>query len=141
MPVYAQSFILERTIVKEKKEKPNLCNIVRKYHDLNKCKVRYQDFLPVYELWKQYMKTTFGSGSKNESQISLNGIVVRETKNTFQIVTKKDKFITLPKCGSNFQFILDDQLYTIYGDNFCFTPDNRIQKKFKNMLITRLIDV
>jgi ribonuclease P protein subunit POP4 len=67
----------------------------------------------------------------NPSQIGLYGIVAHESKHTFQMVTRRNRVIgwfikvqfnkrtcilVIPKQGTTFQFVLNDKIYTLFGD-------------------------
>uniref|UniRef100_A0A914VY95 Ribonuclease P protein subunit p29 n=1 Tax=Plectus sambesii TaxID=2011161 RepID=A0A914VY95_9BILA len=152
MPV----FVLEKTIkrpTKPKKAAPNLARKSKKLSDLKDLK--YSQFVALYDLWKNYFKSCYGgkdperaddrllkadyhgclllvATSVNPSQVGLRGIVVRESRNTFLIITPDDRLLTIPKKGTTFQFVLDGHLFTLFGDALGNTSAGRSQKKFKN---------
>lgn len=69
--------------------------------------------------------------AKCNSFIGLTGIVLRETMNTFFIVTKDNSAKYIPKLKSNFCFKYKNRLFTLYGSNFRIRPEARCNKKFK----------
>lgn len=127
----------------------------RKEKQLNSIlNTNYEFFLPLSLLWKSYIEkqldglhgeqfcTTLlkadlhGSvltitKSKCPSNIGLSGIVVRDTENTFQLVTKDDKLKIIPKKDSWFSVTIRDSLVTIYGNHFIQKPEERVTKKYK----------
>jgi len=124
---------------------------------VKKCK--YTEFEPLRQLWREYISEllTIGSNSVDfkaaqevllkadfhganiqvaksmcESLESIEGTVIVESKNMFQIVTKTDKILHIPKKNSVFLIkVLGLQIY-IFGDQFRLKPAHRLVKKFKN---------
>ncbi|GFR00646.1 ribonuclease P protein subunit p29 [Trichonephila clavata] len=120
---------------------------------------KFQTFIPIHELWKQYMQRMLQlkeplpcdlSGiyqkllkadyhgcllvvvsSACHNYVGSKGIVIQETKNVFRLITEEDKIKTIPKKRSVFCFELNGNIFKIYGDNFCFVPYERIRVKFK----------
>uniref|UniRef100_A0AC34G790 Ribonuclease P protein subunit p29 n=1 Tax=Panagrolaimus sp. ES5 TaxID=591445 RepID=A0AC34G790_9BILA len=89
-------------------------NIIKRAGGLSSATLKYSDYIPLYELWCGYfgellssmkqpderlLKTDyhgcilFVTDSPNPSQIGLYGIVLHESKSTFQLLTKKDKLV------------------------------------------------
>jgi len=100
---------------------------------------RYDIFLPMHEMWKEYIGELLRNcrkksieqcllaadfhgailavvESKNKSFIGVQGIMVRETVNTFGILTSENKFRVVPKKGSVFIFQFDFWRVTLHGD-------------------------
>jgi len=71
-------------------------------------------------------------GADCSSHIGLQGIVVMETKNTIQIISKDNKLRILPKLGSSFSFKVNDYLFTVPGVSIDSKPGERATKKLKN---------
>ncbi|GFY71997.1 ribonuclease P protein subunit p29 [Trichonephila inaurata madagascariensis] len=120
---------------------------------------KFQTFIPIHELWKQYMQKMLQlkeplphdlSGiyqklskadyhgcflvvvsSACHNYVGSKGIVIQETKNVFRLITEENKIKTIPKKRSVFCFELNGNIFKIYGDNFCFVPYERIRVKFK----------
>ncbi|VDK64906.1 unnamed protein product [Anisakis simplex] len=139
-----KTFILEKKIKHDKKVKrKTLKNFVRSRLRNDDLKVlKYKQFEPLYEMWCEYFSTILANSNKqtderilkvdfhgsllmvsdadNPSQIGLHGIVARETRQTFQLITKDDRLIVIPKQGTVFRFVFEGKVYTIYGDAFRF---------------------
>ncbi|VDD95729.1 unnamed protein product [Enterobius vermicularis] len=102
---------------------------------------KYEQFEPLYRLWCDYYGSLLNlsgtvddrllkadyhgclflvSDASNPSQIGLNGIVVKETRHTFQIITRKNKLLTIPKEGTSFQFVFAGKIFTLFADAFRF---------------------
>ncbi|KAG8177791.1 hypothetical protein JTE90_017652 [Oedothorax gibbosus] len=128
-------------------------------YKLDPTTTKFHTFVPIHELWKQYMhsmlqlKDPLPSDLSNTYQkllkadyhgcmlvvvssncpnyVGKSGIVIQETKNVFKLVSKEDKIKTIPKKGTVFCFELDGNVFKIYGGNFCYVPYERIRVKFK----------
>ncbi|KAI6186985.1 Ribonuclease P protein subunit p29 [Aphelenchoides besseyi] len=129
-------------VAKAKKGKPKTdpLNVIRQFAGGKNAfkELKYEDLTDLYKLWCGYfeeiVKLTNGgldqrllkadyhgcllrvADASNPSQIGLHGIVAHESRNTFQMVTRKDKVIVVPKEGTTFQFVLNGKIYTIFGD-------------------------
>jgi len=68
------------------------------------------------------------------SHINIQGIVVMETKNTLQIISKDNHLRYIPKLGSSFSFKIKDYVITIPGSSIDSKPGERATKKLKNKL-------
>ncbi len=76
---------------------------------------RYADLLPLHELWKDYMRSVLTGGelkderllkadyhgclvhvtrARTASQVGIHGILVRESRNTFLLVTPSDRVLS-----------------------------------------------
>ncbi len=141
----------KKLTVKEKKE--------LKLFKLDPSEICYDLYLPLHELWKDYMRDLLkistlkpnnmqpaemkllkadyhGSiimvtEARNPSLVGLHGIVLQETKNTFKVVTKEDKLKTIPKSHCIFTVGLDGHLFTICGTNFLYRTSERASRSFK----------
>jgi ribonuclease P protein subunit POP4 len=87
--------------------------------------------------------------SKSASYVGHKGIVLKETKNTFKIVTEKNQFKSevlhtrffcflnttffsaIPKANSEFVIEIDKYAIVLYGNNICHKPAARSSRKFK----------
>ncbi|CAG7827060.1 unnamed protein product, partial [Allacma fusca] len=121
--------------------------------------LKYSDFLELNSLWKAYVGDILGSDTRIgdiqqklnridmhgadikvsksicDSLKNLEGIVVKETKNTFVIVTSDNETKTLPKCENFFQVILPDRgVMEISGSGFISRPAERTNKKLKSFI-------
>ncbi|EFP03018.1 hypothetical protein CRE_28610 [Caenorhabditis remanei] len=75
--------------------------------------------------------------AENPTQIGVSGIVVLETRHTFQMVTQDDRFVVIPKKGSVFRFIIGDRLFSLFGDGMRTRPAWRGKKpRIKRVLPT-----
>jgi len=118
---------------------------------------KYELYKPLHHLWTQYMKELLGDiptsnysmiyskllkadfhgsvitvvQSKCPSYIGKSGILLKETENTFNIITKNNRLLIIPKVHSVFTIHYDKLLFQIYGDNFKVRSGERISKKFK----------
>jgi len=69
--------------------------------------------------------------AKNSCLVGLQGIVVMETRHTFQIIDKKSVVKNIPKDGTSFTFSLNGHVITIQGSSFIMKPSDRAVKKWK----------
>jgi len=124
---------------------------------------KYSMYLPLHNLWCQYIAELCGtaSGSNLEARlikadfhgaiitvtrstspgmIGLTGILLQETENTFNIITKEDKIKVIPKANSYFQLKLGtiSQAVTIFGNHFCFRSFERSARRFKGKMTIEL---
>ncbi|XP_066511195.1 ribonuclease P protein subunit p29-like [Hoplias malabaricus] len=118
---------------------------------------KYELFLPLHELWKQYvvelcnlrpgsnpqmiqqklLKADFHGAvltvvrSKCPSYVGASGILVQELKHVFKIITKENKLKVIPKRNSVFRVEIGDFITHIYGSKFELRSSERSAKKFK----------
>lgn len=119
---------------------------------------QYESYLPLHALWCGYVGDILklDSGNLNEASIQqklskadlhgailsvvrsrcpslvgAEGILIRETENTFDIVSAANRLLTIPKAHSVFQISVGAVRCTIYGNHFCFRASERAVKKFK----------
>lgn len=127
--------------------------------------LRYSTFEKVNLLWQQYAKSNTirdassvfkldlhgcqltCTASRNPTLIGSEGIVVQETKNTFLVITKTNRLLTLPKRESIFEFKINNSasgggggggeggnvVYEIHGSNLLFTAQTRTKVKYKQL--------
>ncbi|CAG8637210.1 24376_t:CDS:10 [Cetraspora pellucida] len=103
---------------------------------------RYELFIPLNELWLQYIDELYGTSSPtifvqkllkaDFHGAILTGINIHETENVFKLITKDNVLKVIPKGHSVFTFLLRDHMFTLYGDQFRFRSAVRAAKKFKN---------
>ncbi|KAL3121056.1 hypothetical protein niasHT_005316 [Heterodera trifolii] len=114
-------------------------NLLRRAGGLKKCTdLRYEQFSPLYQLWLSYFKKVLNNiglrmderllrvdyhgalmrvgDAPNKTQIGLHGIVLHESKSTFQMVTKRNRLIVIAKENATFQFVVDGKLFTLFGN-------------------------
>ncbi|XP_039087891.1 ribonuclease P protein subunit p29 isoform X2 [Hyaena hyaena] len=118
----------------------------------------YNLFLPLHELWKQYIRDLCGglkpdtqpqmiqakllkadlhgalvsvTKSKCPSYVGVTGILLQETKHVFKIITKEDRLKVIPKLNCVFTVEIDGFISYIYGSKFQLRSSERSAKKFK----------
>ncbi|CAL8350546.1 unnamed protein product [Merluccius merluccius] len=119
---------------------------------------RYELFLPLHDLWKQYimsicnglrpgsspqlvqqklLKADFHGAiltvvrSKCPSYVGTTGILVQEFKHIFKLITKEDRLKVIPKNNSVFAVEVNGFVSHIYGSKFEYRASERSAKKFK----------
>lgn len=119
---------------------------------------RYDLFLPLHELWKQYIRDLCNglkpdtqpqmiqakllkadlhgaivsvTKSKCPSYVGVTGILLQETKHVFKIITKEDRLKVIPKLNCVFTVELEGFTSYIYGSKFQLRSSERSAKKFK----------
>ncbi|KAM3835959.1 ribonuclease P protein subunit p29-like [Diretmus argenteus] len=119
---------------------------------------RYELFLPLHDLWRQYiidvchglkpssspqfvqqklLKADFHGAiitvvrSKCPSYVGTTGILVQEFKHVFKIITKEDRLKVIPKRNSVFAVEINGFVSHIYGSKFEQRSSERSAKKFK----------
>ncbi|XP_027982822.2 ribonuclease P protein subunit p29 [Eptesicus fuscus] len=119
---------------------------------------RYDFFLPLHELWKQYIRDLCNglrpdtqpqaiqakllkadlhgaivsvTKSKCPSYVGVTGILLQETKHVFKIITKGDRLKVIPKLGCVFSVETDGFVSYIHGSKFQLRSSERSAKKFK----------
>ncbi|XP_050925384.1 ribonuclease P protein subunit p29 isoform X1 [Lates calcarifer] len=119
---------------------------------------RYELFLPLHELWRQYiidlcnglkptcspqsvqqklLKADFHGAiitvlrSKCPSYVGTTGILVQEFKHVFKIITKEDRLKVIPKRNSVFTVEINGFISHIYGSKFEQRAGERSAKRFK----------
>lgn len=130
--------------------------LLYKLSSQEKSRIKYSTFEKVHELWQQYSSqvlressdpmTVFRmdlhgaylkcTASRNPTLIGCEGIVVQETRNTFIIVKRTNRLVTLPKRDSLFEFRVDQNVCTIHGCNLLFTTQARTKVKYKRSKYT-----
>ena len=70
--------------------------------------------------------------SKCSTNIGISGIVVKDAKNTFQLITKKNELKLIPKAHTNFRITIDGVNLVLFGNQLRTRPADRISKKLKN---------
>ncbi|XP_050537698.1 ribonuclease P protein subunit p29 isoform X2 [Daktulosphaira vitifoliae] len=76
--------------------------------------------------------------SKCCSYIGVSGVIVLETKYTFQIVGSDDKLKTVSKKGCIYEIELEGFLFHIYGQHFITRSKDRSKKKLKDNLLLQI---
>ncbi|XP_077144817.1 ribonuclease P protein subunit p29 isoform X2 [Ranitomeya variabilis] len=125
---------------------------------INPDQQRYHMYLPLHQLWKQYVRdlcnglrpgtqtqmiqskilkadlhgaavTVFKS--KCPSYVGLAGIILQESKHVFKIITEEDKLKVVPKLNCVFSVEIDGFITYIYGSKLQMRASERSAKKFK----------
>uniref|UniRef100_A0A914I6Q0 Ribonuclease P protein subunit p29 n=1 Tax=Globodera rostochiensis TaxID=31243 RepID=A0A914I6Q0_GLORO len=114
-------------------------NLLRRAGGLKRCAdLRYDQFTSLYRLWLSYFKKVLEqlgqriderllrvdyhgallrvADAPNKTQIGLHGIVLHESKSTFQMITKRNRLIVIAKEDAVFQFVVDGKLFTLFGN-------------------------
>ncbi|KAI1172670.1 RNase P/MRP, p29 subunit [Nemania sp. FL0916] len=134
---------------------------------------KYSIFAPLHDLWLGYIREILGSEiyhggegagaklsaadfhgaevevsrSRCPSRVGLRGIVVKDSRFTFEIITQKNQVKTLPKEGTSFRVRVPaadakaDQkpfCFEIHGDQFQYRASDRAMKKFKPRFLKNL---
>jgi ribonuclease P protein subunit POP4 len=124
----------------------------KKLEFVSKENIKYQNFLPLHTLWKQYAQS-LGYNSQNfaakllkadlhgclikvtrskcPTLVGIEGIIVVETEHTFQIVTKQDQLKVIPKQNSVFTFLIGSYVITLFGNHIMYRSSERSARKFK----------
>ncbi|KAK1161946.1 ribonuclease P protein subunit p29 [Acipenser oxyrinchus oxyrinchus] len=160
-----KAVVLEHAFKKKKKNKKRKTKSLSakerrqmKIFELKPQQQKYELFLPLHELWKQYirelcnglgpqvqpmmiqtklLKADFHGAvvtvvkSKCPSYVGTTGIILQELKHMFKIITKDDKLKVIPKCNSVFSVEIDGFVSHIYGSKFQLRSSERSAKKFK----------
>jgi ribonuclease P protein subunit POP4 len=125
--------------------------------DITKEQQKYNLFEPLHELWKQYIEKLIilpfkGTDDqftkisradlhgayltvtqcKCTPNIGISGIVVKDTKNLFEIITRDDKLKMIPKAHTNFRLSVGGINLILFGNQLRSRPAERISKKLKN---------
>jgi ribonuclease P protein subunit POP4 len=65
--------------------------------------------------------------SSDKNKQGLQGIIVRESKNTFTIETFNGSEKIVPKREAFFEFDLNGKKVIVNGSNICFRPEDRVK--------------
>ena len=102
--------------------------------------LKYDLFLPMQEMWQSYARSLVSECSdaslqprllaadlhgavmavveaKSRSHVGVQGIMIRETEQTFGILTLQDKVRVVPKAGAVFMLQVDTLRVTLIGNN------------------------
>ena len=66
--------------------------------------------------------------SDSPERIGISGVVVDETRNTFEIEKKDGKEVTVPKKGATFSFRKGSGRFEIEGSKILYLPEERPKK-------------
>ena len=156
-----KAYIIDKFIYRSNKKNKKK-QIKQNYtHDLiknlKKEKMNYEDLLIMNKMWQEYitelmnntnnkenilekiLKADFHGAiltvinSTNKNNIGISGIVLFESRRTFNIITKKNEIKTILKQGCIFETLLEFNKMNIliYGENFIYKSAERTKVKFK----------
>ena len=156
--VYIIDKFLNRNTKKNKKKqiKQNYTHGLIK--DLKKEKMNYENLLELNKMWQEYITELMNNNTSNEetilskmlkadlhgailnvinstnkNNIGISGIVLFESRRTFNILTKKNEIKTILKQVCIFETWLqfNNTKILIYGENFIYKSAERTKIKFK----------
>ena len=156
-----KAYIIDKFVNKNNKKNKKK-QIKQNYtHDmiknLKKEKMNYEDLLVMNKLWQEYITELMNNtnnkenilekilkadlhgailtviNSTNKNNIGISGIVLFESRRTFNILTKKNEIKTILKQGCIFETMLEfnKMKILIYGENFIYKSAERTKIKFK----------
>lgn len=176
---YRRTVRLRAEEKKKRKRKPQPLSAREKretgLHTIPKAQQKYAIFEPLQRLWIGYMHEVLGPGrpitglvaaklasadyhgakievsrSRCASRVGVRGIVVKDTKYTFEVITRTDEIKVLPKEHTVFRFEVPEiqeqneedamkidakpkknLVFEIHGDQFQLRSVDRANKKFK----------
>jgi len=156
-----------KTRVKQKKCKNGLklsSKERKRLFALSESDVKYETFERINHLWHKYIDSVVNeiksssdeikliradfhgsylvvSAAKNPTLVGVKGFVVNETKNTFKIVNKDNRLLTVPKDGTVFAFEHNGRIAKLNGYNLKMSSHHRSKIKPKLKLNERLVDI
>ncbi|KFY82074.1 hypothetical protein V500_10845 [Pseudogymnoascus sp. VKM F-4518 (FW-2643)] len=183
---YRRTLRLQAASKLKKKRKPQPLSAAEKratgLHSIPSDQQKYAIFEPLHQLWIGYINEILGSGrpisgpvaaklasadyhgallqvarSRCTSRVGVKGIVVKDTKFTFEIITEEDELKVLPKEHTVFRFEVRDDteaeeskdtqpdqaakkslIFELHGDQFQHRAVDRANKKFKQHFLPDL---
>lgn len=154
-------------------------------YDIPREQARYALFEPLRGLWLGYIREVLGTdvykggpeaaqkltsadfhGAEVEvsrsgcvSRVGVKGIIIKDTRFVFEIITPKNKIKTIPKEGTVFRIVvpiettaegttegaqagtdgkMEDFVFEVHGDQFLYRAADRASKKFKSHFLKGL---
>ena len=183
---YRRTLRLQATSKLKRKRKPQPLSAAEKratgLHTIPRDQQKYSIFEPLHHLWIGYMNEILGPGrpisgpvaaklasadyhgalvqvarSRCTSRVGVKGIVVKDTKFTFEIITEGNELKVLPKEHTVFRFEVRDGaetgdlkdtsqdkavnkslVFELHGDQFQHRAVDRANKKFKQHFLPDL---
>ena len=155
--VYLIDKFINRTTKKNKKKQMKLNYTHNMIKTLKKEKMDYDTLLSMNQLWQDYIKDLMNNSnneenilskmlkadlhgailtvinSTNKNNIGISGIVLFESRRTFNLLNKKNEIKTILKNGNIFETEINynGMKIHIYGDNFIYKSAERTKIKFK----------
>lgn len=71
------------------------------------------------------------AASKVKTYVGIEGIILKETLRTFELITKDNRLLRVLKKNSAFLLKTEQQCFKLYGCNLIFRPADRVKHKFK----------
>ena len=155
--VYLIDKFINRTTKKNKKKQMKLNYTHNMIKTLKKEKMDYDTLLSMNQLWQDYITELMNNSnneenilskilkadlhgailtvinSTNKNNIGISGIVLFESRRTFNLLNKKNEIKTILKNGCVFETEMkyNGIKIIIYGDNFIYKSAERTKIKFK----------
>ena len=155
--VYLIDKFINRTTKKNKKKQMKLNYTHNMIKTLKKEKMDYDSLLSMNQLWQDYITELMNNSnneenilskilkadlhgailtvinSTNKNNIGISGIVLFESRRTFNLLNKKNEIKTILKNGCVFETEMkyNGRKIIIYGDNFIYKSAERTKIKFK----------
>jgi ribonuclease P protein subunit POP4 len=155
--VYLIDKFINRTTKKNKKKQMKLNYTHNMIKTLKKEKMDYDTLLSMNQLWQDYITELMNNSnneenilskilkadlhgailtvinSTNKNNIGISGIVLFESRRTFNLLNKKNEIKTILKNGCVFETEMkyNGMKIIIYGDNFIYKSAERTKIKFK----------
>lgn len=157
-----KQLVLENVVSSREKKSNKRGKISRKtlsalgLHKISKEHKKYQNFVPLHDLWKNYIRDLYEvrgevkiqaderilkvdyhgailsvKDCRCKSYVGLNGIVVKESKNMMTIITTLDELKSIPKKNTLFEIVIHGSRITIYGNAILGRPGERMKGKVK----------
>ena len=151
-------FVLDKfikTTIKNKKRIPKSNYTKNLISKIKKDKISYESLLPMNKIWNEYINNLLNGtlneeiiankflkadlhgsmikviNSNNKNNIGIKGILIFESRRTFNILTKENKVKTILKPGSLFEITFNNIEIQILGDNFLYKSAERTKAKYK----------
>ena len=154
--IYLIDKFINRTTKKNKKKQMKLNYTHNMIKNLKKEKMEYTSLLSMNQLWKEYITELMNNSTNdetilnkmlkadlhgailtvvnatNKNNIGISGIVIFESKRTFNLLNNKNEVKTILKNGCVFETEINNGIkIQIYGDNFLYKSAERTKIKFK----------
>ena len=155
--VYLIDKFINRSNKKNKKKQMKINYTHNMIKSLKKEKLNYDELLSMNKLWQDYIKDLMNNStneenilskmlkadfhgailtvinSTNKNNIGISGIVLFESRRTFNLLNKKNEVKTILKNGAVFETEVNynGMKIVIYGDNFIYKSAERTKIKFK----------
>jgi len=154
--IYLIDKFINRANKKNKKKQMKLNYTHNMIKNLKNEKMEYTSLLSMNQLWKEYITELMNNSTNdetilnkmlkadlhgailtvvnatNKNNIGISGIVIFESKRTFNLLNNKNEVKTILKNGCVFETEINNGIkIQIYGDNFLYKSAERTKIKFK----------